>query len=178
MHEESLTFRFQENNRDRAPSRRGEPPRMRSPTRATEEYVAAGNHRRDVAKRSHRRDVAERSHRRDEEIAFVEKRINRQILGREVPLYGPTILSHDEAVGILEWPHVSFNFIEGDEDASLTTPPQNYVIADADGRYISAFRPLVFQPGDEAYFVLGLPWAPSIPHCLRFWAGKDWLCSC
>ncbi|KAF3518011.1 hypothetical protein DY000_02058704 [Brassica cretica] len=134
MHEESLTFRFQENNRDRAPSRRGEPPRMRSPTRATEEYVAAGNHRRDVAERSHRRDVAERSHRRDvaershrrdEEIAFVEERINRQILGREVPLYGPTILTHDEAVGILEWPHVSFNFIEGDEDASLTTPPQN-----------------------------------------------------
>ncbi|CAF2048263.1 unnamed protein product [Brassica rapa] len=85
-------------------------------------------------------------------------RINRQILGREVPLYGPTILTHDEAVGILDWPHVSFNFIEGDEDASLTIPPENYVIADADGRYISAFRPLVFQPGDEAYFVLGLPW--------------------
>ncbi|KAG2258541.1 hypothetical protein Bca52824_077835 [Brassica carinata] len=86
-------------------------------------------------------------------------RINRQILGREVPLYGPTILTHDEAVGILEWPHVSFNFIEGDEDASLTIPPHiEYVIADADGRYISAFRPLVFQPGDEAYFVLGLPW--------------------
>ena len=52
MHEKSLTFRFQENNRDRAPSRRGEPPRERgrrreppkdtSPLEATEETSPRG----------------------------------------------------------------------------------------------------------------------------------------
>ncbi|CAH8388357.1 unnamed protein product [Eruca vesicaria subsp. sativa] len=82
--------------------------------------------------------------------------INRQICGRQVPLHGPTVLTDGERETLSQGPDVTFNF---NEDCGLTIGPADYVIFDEDEQdYTTAFRHLVFQPGEETYFVLGIPW--------------------
>ncbi|VVB06063.1 unnamed protein product [Arabis nemorensis] len=83
--------------------------------------------------------------------------INRQILNREVPLGGVTLLEADEFENFNQLPGVLFTF--GDGGHVFDMQPEDYICPDEDtpGRFSTVFRPMVFPDG-EPHFVLGFPW--------------------